>query len=262
MDELITHSSLFPPSPPSQLFCTTGDKVLEFMSQDVPDQWLFDDIVASKNEARELCPSQTILPGGSQIPELWPSLPRSPQRPSKRRGRKPGSSPNGQSANHVQAERLRRDKLNRRFCDLRAAVPTVSRMDKASLLADAVTYIMELRSHVARLEDNSKAAAAKFEQVAAASPHGPATFLLVDEAVEVRMMGRDAAAVRLTTAASHAPARLMGALRALDLQVQQACVTRVRGMTVQDVIVDVPTTMPDDDGLRSALLQRLQDSTS
>jgi hypothetical protein len=48
--------------------------------------------------------------------------------------------------------------------------------------------------------------------------------------------------------------------------VQHACVTRVNGMTVQDVVVDVasPLQLQDDDhdGLRAALLQRMQDMNS
>ena len=64
----------------------------------------------------------------------------------------------------------------------------------------------------------------------------------------------------MTAAASHAPARLMGALRSLELQVQHACVSGVQGVTLQDVGVDVPPSMQDADGLRSALLQTLQDS--
>uniref|UniRef100_A0A8R7K405 Transcription factor n=1 Tax=Triticum urartu TaxID=4572 RepID=A0A8R7K405_TRIUA len=158
----------------------------------------------------------------------------------------------------MQAERQRRDKLNRRFCDPRAVVPNVSRMDKASLLADAATYIAELRSRVASLEEETNKALE--ESPTAASRGGPASkFLQVDETVEVRMMGRDAAAV-MTTAASHAPARLMGALQSLDLQVQHGCLSRVQGVTMQDVLVDVPASVEDADGIRSALLQALQDS--
>ncbi|OEL32786.1 hypothetical protein BAE44_0006195 [Dichanthelium oligosanthes] len=74
------------------------------------------------------------------------------------------------------------------------------------------------------------------------------------------MLGPDAAAVRATSVAPHAAARLMGALRSLELHVQHACVTRVHGLTVQDVVVDVPASLQDDDGLRAALLQMLQDS--
>ncbi|KAL4586204.1 hypothetical protein LXL04_010836 [Taraxacum kok-saghyz] len=54
--------------------------------------------------------------------------------------------------NHVEAERQRREKLNQRFYALRSVVPNVSRMDKASLLADAVCYIKELNEKVESLE--------------------------------------------------------------------------------------------------------------
>uniref|UniRef100_A0A0E0M3H7 Transcription factor n=1 Tax=Oryza punctata TaxID=4537 RepID=A0A0E0M3H7_ORYPU len=92
-----------------------------------------------------------------------------------------------------------------------------------------------------------------------ASYHGGGAASGLDEAVEVRKMGRDAATVRVTTTgARHAPARLMGALRSLELPVQHACVMRVHGVTtVQEVLVDVPAALQDDDALHTALLQRL-----
>ncbi|CAM0952465.1 unnamed protein product [Alopecurus aequalis] len=280
-DELLSPcSSFFPPSPPSQFSHVELERqhqFIEFASCEVPEQWLLGDVVvtAAKNEDGDLWPPGSLLSPDSELSELPPaSLPPSttstPRPATKRRGRKPGPRLEGPSVSHVEAERQRRDKLNRRFCDLRAAVPTVSRMDKASLLADAAAYIAELRARVARLEDESKqAAAARWETGAASRGGGAASFQHLhagDETLEVRMVGRDAAAVRLTTAAvsaPHAPARLMGALRSLELQVQHACVSRVQGVTVQDVIVDVPATLQHDDGatLRSALLQRLHDSS-
>ncbi|KAF7010934.1 hypothetical protein CFC21_025296 [Triticum aestivum] len=245
MDDLLSPSSSFVPPSPSSHFSTVGQQVLEFVSREIPEQWLFDDGTMSQNADREL----------AELSELPPSLPATLQCQTNRRGRKTGPRSDGRhsAVSHVQAERLRRDKLNRRFCDLRAAVPNVSRMDKASLLADAVAYIAELRSRVARLGDEANK---ELEQSSVAA----SKFVQVDEAVDVRMVGSDAAAVRVTTAASHAPARLMGALRSLELQVQHACVSRVQGVTLQDVVVDVPPSMQDADGLRSALLQTLQDS--
>ena len=73
------------------------------------------------------------------------------------------------------------------------------------------------------------------------------------------MHGRDTAALRLmTTAARHAPARLMAALCALDQTVQHASVCRVGGVTVQDVVVDVPAAgLRGEDCLRTALLHKL-----
>ncbi|CAD6224208.1 unnamed protein product [Miscanthus lutarioriparius] len=292
MDDLLSPcSSSSPPSPPSFFSHAGLHPVIEFASCEVPEQWLLDDVVVAKNEGYDdvddLWPVGSSLSPDSELTEQ--PLPRQPppppppqqaelsvvkapaqQRPGKRRGRKPGPRPDGPTASHVEAERQRREKMNRRFCDLRAAVPTVSRMDKASLLADAAAYIAELRARIARLEAESRrAAAARWEPaaVAAAAPcgahEGPGAGGGADEEVEVRMLGPDAAAVRATSAAPHAPARLMSALRSLELHVQHACVTRVNGMTVQDVVVDVATPMQDDDdGLRAALLQMMEDSAA
>ncbi|XP_062194265.1 transcription factor MYC1-like [Phragmites australis] len=267
MDELLS-----PPSPAS-FFSHAGHPVIEFASCEVPEQWLLGDFVA-KNEGygdgEELWPVRSSFSPDSELSEQPPPPPPlqkqdeagvtvPPQRPGKRRGRKPGPRPDGPTVSHVESERQRREKLNRRFCDLRAAVPTVSRMDKASLLADAAAYIAELRDRIARLEAESRRAAAAWWEPVAAASCGAAPGV-VDEAVEVRMVGLDAAAVRATSASPHAPARLMCALRALDLHIQHACVSRVHGMTVQDVVVDVPAALQDGGGLRSSLLQMLQDS--
>ncbi|GMI69569.1 Jasmonate Associated MYC2 LIKE 2 [Hibiscus trionum] len=76
------------------------------------------------------------------------------RRPRKR-GRKPANG-REEPLNHVEAERQRREKLNQRFYALRAVVPNISKMDKASLLGDAIAYINELQAKLNVMEAERK----------------------------------------------------------------------------------------------------------
>ncbi|KAE9615359.1 putative transcription factor bHLH family [Lupinus albus] len=73
------------------------------------------------------------------------------ERKPRKRGRKPANG-REEPLNHVEAERQRREKLNQRFYALRAVVPNISKMDKASLLGDAIAYINELQAKLKIME--------------------------------------------------------------------------------------------------------------
>ncbi|TMW87939.1 hypothetical protein EJD97_019238 [Solanum chilense] len=193
---------------------------------------------------------------------------------AKKRGRKPkGGEEDAHMAalNHVEAERQRREKLNHRFYALRSVVPNVSRMDKASLLSDAVSYINQLKSKVDELElqlidhtkkpkivtesssaDNQSATTSSDDQVikAANSTAAPE--------VEVKIVGTDAMIRVQSENVDYPSAKLMIALQNLQMQVHHASISSVNHLVLHDVVVRVPQGLSTEDELRTALLTRLE----
>ncbi|KAF8406154.1 hypothetical protein HHK36_008234 [Tetracentron sinense] len=56
---------------------------------------------------------------------------------------------------HIIAERKRREKLNQRFIALSAIVPGLKKMDKASVLGDAIKHMKRLQEQVKTLEEQT-----------------------------------------------------------------------------------------------------------
>lgn len=56
------------------------------------------------------------------------------------------------NVNHVLSERRRREKLNEKFLILRSLIPSISKIDKASILTDTIEYLKELERRVEELE--------------------------------------------------------------------------------------------------------------
>ncbi|KAK2965521.1 hypothetical protein RJ640_008871 [Escallonia rubra] len=192
------------------------------------------------------------------------------KRAPKKRGRKPCI---GRDAplNHVEAERQRREKLNHRFYALRSVVPNVSRMDKASLLADAVCYINELKTKVDDMESQLQRESKKVKtELADATDNqstttttsvdqtGPNSTFGVSLNVEVKIVGPDAMIRVQSDNANYPSAKLMDALRDLDLGVHHASMSSVNDLMLQDVVVRVPNDgLRSEDGLKAALLRIL-----
>eukprot|EP00268_Persea_americana_P032007 TRINITY_DN3131_c0_g2_i3.p1 TRINITY_DN3131_c0_g2~~TRINITY_DN3131_c0_g2_i3.p1 ORF type:complete len:249 (-),score=43.15 TRINITY_DN3131_c0_g2_i3:1364-2110(-) len=64
----------------------------------------------------------------------------------------PDGSASSATAKNIVSERNRRKKLNERLFALRAVVPNISKMDKASIIKDAIEYIQELHGQERRIQ--------------------------------------------------------------------------------------------------------------
>jgi transcription factor MYC2 len=188
------------------------------------------------------------------------------RRKTNKRGRK--SHVQQPFLNHVEAERQRREKLNHRFYMLRSVVPNVSRMDKASLLTDAVEYIKELRARVDALETEAKHVKSEVVDCVVepafmvnSSTSAICSPMKID--VEVRVFGVEAL-IRVQSdggSGTYAPARLMGAIKEMEMPVHHACISTVNGVMVQDVAVKLPyDAMQGEENIRSVLLAKLESS--
>nr|UYR58237.1 bHLH27 transcription factor [Panax quinquefolius] len=191
----------------------------------------------------------------------------------KKRGRKAASTGRELAQNHVEAERLRREKLNHRFYALRSVVPNVSRMDKASLLADAVTYINELKVKVEDLEgklreemkkpksisdvvyDTQSTSTTNVCHTAARSSmsYGP-----MNMEVDVKILGSQAMIRVQGPDVNYPAARLMDALRMLEFRIHHASVSSVKEIMLQDVVIKVPDGLTSEEALKTALFRTLQ----
>ncbi|TVU31564.1 hypothetical protein EJB05_23253 [Eragrostis curvula] len=191
--------------------------------------------------------------------------PEAEKRPRKR-GRKPANG-REEPLNHVEAERQRREKLNQRFYALRAVVPNVSKMDKASLLGDAISYINELRGKMTALESDketlqSQVEVLKKERDARPAPQaggfghdaGPRCHAVE---IDAKILGLEAMIRVQCHKRNHPSARLMTALRELDLDVYHASVSVVKDLMIQQVAVKMASRIYSQDQLNAALYSRL-----
>ncbi|KAL2999956.1 hypothetical protein AAZX31_09G186600 [Glycine max] len=201
-----------------------------------------------------------------------------PEKRPRKRGRKPANG-REEPLNHVEAERQRREKLNQRFYALRAVVPNVSKMDKASLLGDAISYITELKSKLQTLESDKDVLHKQLEGVKkelekttdnVSSNHAcnnnnnnklssnqPALIDLVE--MDVKIIGWDAMITITCSKKNHPAATLMTALMELDLDVHYATVTLVNDLMIQQATVKMGSRFYTQEQLRAALSAKVGD---
>nr|WAK86097.1 transcription factor bHLH51 [Nothapodytes nimmoniana] len=204
-----------------------------------------------------------------------------PEKKPRKRGRKPANG-REEPLNHVEAERQRREKLNQRFYALRAVVPNVSKMDKASLLGDAISYINELKSNLQIMESDKENVKSQLELLkkelsnkesrysapSAAAPPPDNEFKVsnhqgsktIDVEIEVKIIGWDAMIRIQCSKKNHPAARLMAALKELDLDVHHASVSVVNDLMIQQATVKMGSRFYTQEQLRIALSSRVSET--
>ncbi|RWR86933.1 transcription factor ICE1 [Cinnamomum micranthum f. kanehirae] len=159
----------------------------------------------------------------------------------------------GFPAKNLMAERRRRKKLNDRLYMLRSVVPKISKMDRASILGDAIDYLKELLQRINDLHNELESTPSSYSLPASTSFHPltPTPLTLPSRVkeelcpsslpspnsqparVEVRV--REGRAVNIHMFCARRPGLLLSAMRALDglgLDIQQAVISCFNGFAL------------------------------
>ncbi|KAG7616406.1 Transcription factor MYC4 [Arabidopsis thaliana] len=190
-----------------------------------------------------------------------------PEKKPRKRGRKPANG-REEPLNHVEAERQRREKLNQRFYSLRAVVPNVSKMDKASLLGDAISYINELKSKLQKAESDKEELQKQIDVMNKEAGNAKSSVkdrkclnqesgVLIEMEVDVKIIGWDAMIRIQCSKRNHPGAKFMEALKELDLEVNHASLSVVNDLMIQQATVKMGNQFFTQDQLKVALTEKV-----
>ncbi|RDX57761.1 Transcription factor ICE1, partial [Mucuna pruriens] len=159
----------------------------------------------------------------------------------------------GLPAKNLMAERRRRKKLNDRLYMLRSVVPKISKMDRASILGDAIDYLKELLQRISDLHNEleSTPPGSLLPPSTSLHPLTPTPQTLPcrvkeelypgtlpspkNQAAKVEVRVREGRAVNIHMFCTRRPGLLLSTMRALDnlgLDVQQAVISCFNGFAL------------------------------
>ncbi|KAM3310344.1 hypothetical protein ACQJBY_031188 [Aegilops geniculata] len=127
-------------------------------SNHLPMSWNFTSAMAQPSNEAAPNPA-TAPPSGAQDDSGVTVTKQAHTSPPSRRAcaksaARTGHAPYAQD--HIMAERKRREKINRRFIELSTVIPGLKKMDKATILSDAVKYVKEQQEKLKALEGRNR----------------------------------------------------------------------------------------------------------
>ncbi|CAM6097695.1 unnamed protein product [Calypogeia fissa] len=147
-----THDSVAPRTPSGEFGICSSIHGQESSNNEVHSM----DMSAACARDSSLSPTDSYR--GKRKPECFPAVEMRVQRVvppmNMCRAPSPPAKTSGHTQDHIMAERKRREKLSQRFIALSAIVPGLKKMDKASVLGDAIKYVKSLQEKIKNLEEN------------------------------------------------------------------------------------------------------------
>ncbi|KAL3696002.1 hypothetical protein R1sor_010078 [Riccia sorocarpa] len=116
------------------------------------ERWSIDNTRVAPSSAERNLSASAAAPAAPPVAQMEESTDGGSDPVDERVAQRWSSTAGYCSSRNLFSERKRRKKMNDGLYSLRSLVPNISKMDKASIIADAIKYVMELERQVKELE--------------------------------------------------------------------------------------------------------------